>query len=601
MKKNVQRHVTKRAAAAVALMMLLASCGNAATNPPAGTNAPAPTNAAETQAPVVEANPYAEEVVLDVFQYQANEQGLLSGFMLDTIKEKFNMNLNCIAPNIGGEAIYHTRAAAGNLGDLVYLDHARTKESVESGIIMEISEVYNAHNSNLLPYQSYIDAANEYIGQGGMYAIPANMSNLSPTTPYPTVVGAMLSSQDGAVSSLRWDAYKAIGAPAIESMDGLLDVLQQMQAAVPASDSGRQTYPFSLFPDWDGLVMTCVSNSFAPMYGYTMLAGSSTVYAYGDVTDFKTQRIDDEDGYYYQTLKMLYEANQMGLVDPDSPTQTWGDLTAKTADGQVLFGWWAWSTMSHFNTPENVNADEPRGFQFVPIADAQYYNNGYTPAGQGGHLLSIGAKTNHADRLMDFLNWLASPEGVRFRQNGPQGMFWDVIDGVPQKTELGNTTSHQEPLPAEWGGVAWESVGQWLPTVIHGHSIDTEFGVPYLQNYWPNVLDTKMTKLDTDWREAMGARDMIDYCTKNGMYIVAPGNSFVAPADSTDIQNMRSMCGTFVVNASWQMIFAENEASFNSIWDNMKTQIYGTGWEEIVEVDLANANAWAEACREVLN
>lgn len=62
---------------------------------------------------------YEQPIVVDVFDGLANYQGIQSGWFAKLIKDKFNMELNIIAPNVagGGSTLFEIRSAAGNLGD----------------------------------------------------------------------------------------------------------------------------------------------------------------------------------------------------------------------------------------------------------------------------------------------------------------------------------------------------------------------------------------------------------------------------------------------------------------------------------------------------
>ena len=66
------------------------------------------------------AEKYPDFITVDVFDGLANYQGIQSGWFAKVVKDKFNMELNIIAPNVsgGGDTMYQTRSAAGELGDL---------------------------------------------------------------------------------------------------------------------------------------------------------------------------------------------------------------------------------------------------------------------------------------------------------------------------------------------------------------------------------------------------------------------------------------------------------------------------------------------------
>ena len=82
----------------------------------------------------------------------------------------------------------------------------------------------------------------------------------------------------------------------------------------------------------------------------------------------KWQGVLDEDSYYMRGLKFFFEANKMGLLDPDSLTQKFPDVINKYSDGQILFAQFPWLT-DGYNTEEHVN--EGKGFAFVPFAEEQ--------------------------------------------------------------------------------------------------------------------------------------------------------------------------------------------------------------------------------------
>ena len=66
-----------------------------------------------------------------------------------------------------------------------------------------------------------------------------------------------------------------------------------MQEANPTSDSGKQTYMFSWFKDWDGATMQNASG-IAALYGYRFISG----FALGksDGTDVQSA-LDDDSAY----------------------------------------------------------------------------------------------------------------------------------------------------------------------------------------------------------------------------------------------------------------------------------------------------------------
>ena len=64
-----------------------------------------------------------ELLTIDMFCAPANYQGVQTGWFGKAIKDACNVEVNIIAPNVagGGDSLYQTRSAAGNLGDLIVI------------------------------------------------------------------------------------------------------------------------------------------------------------------------------------------------------------------------------------------------------------------------------------------------------------------------------------------------------------------------------------------------------------------------------------------------------------------------------------------------
>ena len=182
---------------------------------------------------------------IEIYDVAANYQGVQSGWFDKVVKDRFNMELNIIAPQVAGDAVFQTRASSGNLGDILVLERADFADCVEAGLVKDISADISNY-PNLMEYKDQIDTLNNGLpgNSGQTYGIPSEMTNTSPTS----------YTQDVIYSSpmLRWDLYSELGCPEIADLDGLLDVLEDMMEAHPTNESGDPAYPFSLWADWDG-------------------------------------------------------------------------------------------------------------------------------------------------------------------------------------------------------------------------------------------------------------------------------------------------------------------------------------------------------------
>lgn len=541
---------------------------------------------------------YKDFITVDVFDSAANYQGIQSGWFAKIVKDKFNMELNIIAPNVagGGDTLFQTRSAAGDLGDLVITgaQNGRLQSLVTAGLVIDMKDLLK-DATNVHRYDSAINSVADLVDEDGIYAIPSEVSSNSPTT-----------SSEGLDPNygiyLRWDAYKAAGYPEIDTLEDLLPVLKKMQEEVPTSDSGKQTYAISLFKDWDGNLMSNAKPE-AALYGYDEMG---FVLAKADGSDY--QSLIDSDSAYVRSLKFLFEANQMGLVDPESTTQNYDTMFAKYQDGQILFSPYPWLGQGAYNTTDNM--DQGKGFEFVPVKDESIFSYGCQVNGNAQNMcIMIGSKAEDPQRLADFIDWLYSPEGVMAScaqtasTCGPEGLTWEMKDNEPVLTDFGKKALYSESVnvPDEWGGGTWkDGVSALNYKAVNQLDSDPETGVCYDYTTWDSVLADQTSELTKDWQNKMGAQTTMEYLQKNSQILVAPGSGYVVPEEDSQISTLRGQCKASIVDYSWQMVFASDEDQFNSLLEEMQKTLKGLDYDTVLEYDMKCAKEQQAAREEVV-
>lgn len=529
---------------------------------------------------------YKKFITVDVFDTQANYQGIQSGWFAKVVKDKFNMELNIIAPNVagGGDTLFQTRSAAGDLGDLIFTgtENGRLQDLVTAGLVVDMTDLLK-NEKNVTKYQAAIDKTGELVKEDGIYAIPSAVSSQTPDTP-----SEGLDLTFGPY--VRWDAYSAAGYPQVKTLEGLLPALQKMQQAVPASDSGKKTYPFSFFKDWDGNMM-CLAKQPTCLYGYDELG---FVLAKADGSDY--QSIIDNNSMYIRVLKLYFDANQMGLVDPESTTQNYDTLYNKYKDGQILYSPWPWLGQAAYNSTEHKEAG--KGFMLAPIDDMKIFSYGCQPTGNAKYSVAIGNKAEDPQRLADFIDWLYSPEGICMSASqtsgsaGPEGLTWELKDSKPVLTDFGKTAliNGDATMPDSWGGGSWkDGVSQLNFQAVNLLDTNPNTGFAYTHTVWDSYLEMNKTKLDTDWQDKLKAKTTLEYLKNNDKILVAPGCTYVTPQESSDITTLRNQCKSSIVQYSWLMVFAKDENEFNSLLKEMQDTVNGLGYADVLKVDMQNA------------
>lgn len=529
---------------------------------------------------------YDKFITVDVYDEFANYQGLQSGWFAKIVKDRFNMELNMIAPNVagGGQTLYQTRSAAGDLGDLVLINTANGKlnDLVKSGLIMDCTKLMKGKDI-VKNYSDAIHATDSIVEEKGMWAFPNSISSNPATEP-----SEGLEPTFGPY--IRWDYYAKLGYPKMKDLNDFLDVLEKMQAEARKEEGKNDIYAISLFKDWDDNMMNN-AKQIACMYGYDEIG---FVLSKADGSD--NQSIIDGDSMYAEALKFFNEANRRGLVDPDSTTQNYDTWSAKYTDGKTLYCPWPWAGQNLFNTAERKA--EGKGFMFAPVDDMKIFSYGNCPEGDSRGVIAIGSKAKDPQRLADFIDWLYSPEGVELNGQssgaaGIKGLTWDMNqDKKAELTDFGRKAlpMNEVNVPKEYGGGNWKdgvSALNFKPIILRDNDPNT--GEPYDYTMWETTIKNNTTPLDKDWRAHMDAQTTMEYLQKNHKILVAPGSSYAIPEEDSNITTVRSQCKATIVDNSWKMIFAPTESDFKKLMKNMQDTAIGLGYKDVLKVDLKNA------------
>ena len=553
---------------------VLAGCAASAPAPAAAPAEAAP--AAETAEASAEAPASGDTVKLEFFDVAANYQGDQVGWFAKVLKDELNLEINIIAPQVAGDAVYPTRASTGDLGDILILEKEQWKDCVANGLVKDISADI-ASMEYIAPFGEQIELLNQAIegNDGGVYGIPAQITDTSPTS----------YSQDTIYSSpqLRWDLYNEIGAPEIKDLEGLLDVLQEMKEKFPTNEAGDPCYPFSLWPDWDGGDgMMGIANVVQLTTWYNQKIKESVILQ----PDGTFLPLTDREAGYYRILQFLNHGFQRGLVDPDSGTQDWNAACAKMSAGQVYLFWYSWQP-GFWNSIDRLK--NGTAMQFIPVQDQSYYADGDSYFGTG-RVFAVGSQVTDEEyaKILEFLNWYASPRGLTFEHDGIEGFNYVVNDDGTYTRINDNALMDNLPVPEEYGGGGYNdgnnAINQWLLEAIN---INPNTGEPYSSTYWASYKAETMTDMKKAWQEMFDAEDQVDYLKKNDMLAVSPNVSVALPSDSNDILVIRNQCGETLNDYSWRMIFAADDAEFDAMWDEMTDQLNGLGMEQLYENDIA--------------
>ena len=515
-------------------------------------------------------------MTIDIYDEAANYHGIQTGWFGKVIKDRFNLELNIIAPQVAGSSIYATRAAEGNLGDLIIMDKNTFKECVGAGLIKDIGDKL-PELENLKPYKLQIDTFNTNLGaaEGVYYGIPDQMTDTSPVS----LTAEMVYSSP----QVRWDLYKAAGSPKVENLDGLLDLLAKIHEIHPTNDAGDPAYPISLWPDWDNNDnMSGPANvvQLTTWYG-DKVKGSAIL-----KPDNTFTKITDKTAGYYMITKFINKAYQMGLVDPESFEQDWNSVCSKISAGQIDLIWYNWE-IGFWNSQERMN--NGTAFQVIPLEDGLFYGDADSYYGST-RAWGVGSKVEGEkyDRVMELIDWLASPEGLAFQHCGIEGFTYEVNEKGKYNQINDNALMDNLPVPEEFGGGGYQdgnnAINQWLCASI---CTNPATGETYDVKFWETYIEKNMTDMKREWMAHFDAENSVDWMKKNGKLLASPNVSVALEVDTNDITLIRNDINKVLCKYTWRMFAAETDEDFEVLWDTMDKEMEGLDYNTLYEFDCA--------------
>jgi multiple sugar transport system substrate-binding protein/putative aldouronate transport system substrate-binding protein len=517
-------------------------------------------------------------MTLEVYSQPANFQGEQVGWIAKILKDKLNLTLNIIAPQAAGQEIFAARSSAGFLGDLIVLENVDIQSSIAAGLIKDFTTemqslgAFAEYKGQLDYYNSSLDGVSE----GQYYAWPTELATTSPVSFTPLSAGS-----PGTAPTVPWDLYKGIGAPELKNLDDLIAARKTMMDTYPTTAAGETAYGITLWPDWDGTSIENV-NQLTKWYGQEV-NGSILLDVDGNMVP-----LTDDAGAYKKILQFYYDANKAGVVDPDSGTQNWDSVNQKFINRRAYLIWNDWQ-QGFWNTSERAKAGQ--NMIMAPVGDMMLYQPSDSFFGTGRAFACGTDDPAKKERVRLLMDWMTSPEGITTIMNGLEGYTYvqsTEFPGAYDRTLIGeNALMDKNPIPDEYGGGIYADgmmqINQWTVAAI---GINPETGYGFDARVWPMTVKQNAEGTVNEWSERFGAASPFEYLSAHNLTKVVPYVNVNLVPDTSDITVIRTSCGPIVCDASWKMIFAKDQAEFDSLWETMKADLAGFGWDQLVAFDM---------------
>lgn len=508
---------------------------------------------------------YGDETIeITVFSQLANYSGKLTGWFAEVMKREFNCEMTII-PDTDG--MFDTRMESGDLGDIVVFgsNGDQYQRAVKEGMLYDLNEDdllanYGAYMMENMPYALENNASlNETVtGEKVMHGIGHNVATS------PDDHEAFFYTMD-----IRWDLYKELGYPEINNLDEFYQLMLDMKGLCPTDENGNETYATSLWPDWDGNMVMYVK-AFATCYwGYDEMG-----FGLYDVETGDFHYALEEGGPYLEALKFFNKLYQAGLIDPNSMTQTYNEMSEKVTAGGTFFSIFDYAGSQLYNTEAHLTEGKAM-YPMVPN-DATPLCYGMNVLG-GNRMYTIGANTEYPELCMAIINYLTTPEGYMTYNYGPKDLCWYYDEeGNSCLTELGEAAQADRKgtmMPEEWGGGNFnDGTFQANNTTWSKDASNPDSnGETYNYINWKSRRTDETYDILMDWRDKYGQYTFQDYMNTTN-FKVALGTSYTESKRSDDLKIIWEQVAECLVNYTWQAIYAENDDEYNRIVNEMITK-----------------------------
>lgn len=522
-------------------------------------------------------------VTISMYPMNANvTSGTVSGYLGDFFASQG------LAIDIWAYSDEKTNAilASGDLPDIMHVTAENLETMIDAGMVLELDDYLDdlphvqaaIADNGLEPALNFV---REYRSNdtGKLYAMPTGVGG-----------GDYYDTADRNAVKLNWKVYEQIGAPEINNYDDLIEVAKQMMEAYPTDEeTGSKTWGTVLNSGSDteywGNIITWMR-----WHGY-----SETQLPYlieQDMINGTCQSILDENSLYYQGLKFYFDCMQAGVLDPDSIN------TDRSAAGKKTKMFGAGTTPGWRST-----------FYEYWIPGTQYYLNGNSVFGSADDYLVINADTKNLDACLKFIDMMADPDAQLWGNAGPEGDMYQIDDNVltlTQKAKDYNSTSSGEGYFYDNGEQAYLWNTAWIlssgakTTYVDGDGNS----VMAVHTGW---LEEKKITSDNEayrvWKKTTGYDSWQDLIEKNNVLVSESKYDYITNFLSTPDESMKLTMSTIkdkVVDASWKMVYAENEDEFNSIWEKLVEDCKDLGADDLMQWRLDDIDQAIEKRDEVM-
>lgn len=375
----------------------------------------------------------------------------------------------------------------------------------------------------------------------------------------------MGSDSDGTVPTfanyIRWDLYSQLGYPEINSYEELLDILEQMVALEPQTESGLKTYALGgWFAEGEVWAMSPIFSLGALSEGKSYSEGNNFVFQINtsDSQPIEGNMLTNPDSRVWTAVDFFAEAYRRGLLDPDSFTMTQSMWEEKLNAGQYMFEQYGWEAAAANNAFNQVEGNTK---EFISLPSLNGKTEGRIENyASGGRKYCVSKNTKYPEKCIELLDFMTCEENSFILHNGLEGDLWEYDEnGIPVPTDeyLNSDPSNLDFI------------------LEHGNNMYVHFNGYCSGSYWEKgktymdlwsfsdkANEKKMTTTKKDFIEHYGCESQAEVYAKE-TEVILTNNYYTEPAADEQMTLYLTNLTSYLYSNLFNMIMLGSESEYD--------------------------------------
>lgn len=491
------------------------------------------------------------------------------------VEEKFGITIEIVAYDYEK---YNVLAAGSDLPDIVSTIAGGTpiQDIIDSGQLLPLDDLLDSYGQDITRnISTAIERVNEPYGV--TYLLPSGVEGPRDVPLSNGYFGAFQG---------RYDVFKAIGSPAIDGWDSLLEVAKQMQDYERARTGRDDIYAFSMY-------FANSAGTLIPMFAMGW-EGMACGVEYNLQTYETRNMYLDPDSARWEQYELYNKMYRMGIFDPDSLIMNATEYQDKIMNGSTLFSQtWNMSVNEGVGVPGYEEYaglfNLPGSVDFIAFLCSRISPLGYV----NDSARAISTNCEYPERAMQLLNWLDSTEGARMFYNGMEGESWEYVDGVPQYTEAVYEAADAGTLDDYWKDKRLSSAGSNLmnsgPNAIitdDGYPADLASSAEYIIYTAPDEGKAFAADFGCEYPGQVYKKWIDEGSVATDVYSEEYAETIANVKNvvlTSELQNIYTAVTDLVASSMNEIIMAESEEAFEQVKTDLIEQFKELGLEDVQE------------------